>query len=120
MVANTRGYPSSGGWHRTPTGSCMRWSDANHSILCNFIVSIWTVVDTPNNCIVWRSVRIIILPCVMWCGVATFGVFWIYNYSQAGSDFRSVFTSEIGHWVTAFLVFTLTTNLSTTGKRTSA
>ncbi|KAG2062005.1 hypothetical protein BDR06DRAFT_20001 [Suillus hirtellus] len=51
----------------------------------------------------------------MWCGVATFGVFWIYNYSQAGSDFRSVFTSEIGHWVTAFLVFTLTTNLSTTG-----
>lgn len=65
--------------------------------------------------VVWKSVRIIILPCVMWCGVATFGVCWTYNYSQAGSNFGSIFTGETGHWVTAFLVFTLTANLLTTG-----
>ncbi|KAG2754599.1 hypothetical protein P692DRAFT_20719436 [Suillus brevipes Sb2] len=65
--------------------------------------------------VVWKSVRIIILPCVMWCGVATFGVCWTYNYSQAGSNFGSIFTGETGRWVTAFLVFTLTANLLTTG-----
>ncbi|KIK47329.1 hypothetical protein CY34DRAFT_264838 [Suillus luteus UH-Slu-Lm8-n1] len=65
--------------------------------------------------VVWKSVRVINLPCVMWCGVATFGVCWTYNYSQAGSNFGSIFTGETGHWVTAFLVFTLTANLLTTG-----
>ncbi|KAG1757413.1 hypothetical protein EDB19DRAFT_36257 [Suillus lakei] len=65
--------------------------------------------------VVWRSVRIIILPCMMWCGTAMLGVCWLYNYSQAGSNSGSVFTEETGRWVTVFLVFTLVTNFFTTG-----
>ncbi|KAG1773169.1 hypothetical protein EDD22DRAFT_767721 [Suillus occidentalis] len=53
--------------------------------------------------VVWKSVRIIILPCT--CN----------DHSQAGSNFGSISTGETGHWVTAFFVFTLTANLLTTG-----
>ncbi|KAG2106964.1 uncharacterized protein F5147DRAFT_637000 [Suillus discolor] len=60
--------------------------------------------------IVWKSARVMILPCMMWCAVAVCGGFTVYDLSLT-SDANSVFTDQAGHWVTAFIFFTFTTNL---------
>ncbi|KAG1786442.1 uncharacterized protein HD556DRAFT_1415021 [Suillus plorans] len=60
--------------------------------------------------VVWQSVRVVILPCMMWCAVAVCGGFTVYDLSLA-SDADSVFTDQTGHWLTAFMFFTFTTNL---------
>ncbi|KAG2140175.1 hypothetical protein DEU56DRAFT_735068 [Suillus clintonianus] len=66
--------------------------------------------------VVWQSVWIIILPCIMWCGVGAFGVCSVYYFSQATtSDIENFFNSEPGHWVATFLAFTLATNVLSTG-----
>ncbi|KAG1886846.1 uncharacterized protein F5891DRAFT_148721 [Suillus fuscotomentosus] len=64
--------------------------------------------------VVWQSVRVVILPCMVWCAVAVCGGFTVYDLSLA-SDADSVFTDQAGHWVTAFIILTFTTNLSSSG-----
>ncbi|KAG1786479.1 uncharacterized protein HD556DRAFT_1248299 [Suillus plorans] len=63
--------------------------------------------------IVWQSVWIIIIPCMMWCGVAAFGVVTLYDFLQASSN--NVFTNKTGHLVATFMTLTLATNLLSSG-----
>ncbi|KAG1902711.1 uncharacterized protein F5891DRAFT_1172008 [Suillus fuscotomentosus] len=51
---------------------------------------------------------------MVWCAVAVCGGFTVYDLSLA-SDADSVFTDQAGHWVTAFIIFTFTTNLFSSG-----
>ncbi|KAG1842252.1 hypothetical protein DFJ58DRAFT_666040 [Suillus subalutaceus] len=64
--------------------------------------------------VVWKSVRVIILPCMMWCAVAVCGTCMVYDFSLT-SDAESLFTNETGHWVAGFLIFTFLTNLFSSG-----
>jgi hypothetical protein len=63
--------------------------------------------------IVWQSVWIIIIPCMMWCGIAAFGVFAVYCLSQVSS--KTIFTDQAGHIVAGFIALTLATNLLSSG-----
>ncbi|KAG1725762.1 hypothetical protein EDB19DRAFT_1643854 [Suillus lakei] len=67
--------------------------------------------------VVWQSFWVIILPCMMWCGIATFGTCMVYDFSQAltTSNAESVFTNETGRWIAAFISFTFATNLFSSG-----
>ncbi|KAG1836893.1 hypothetical protein DFJ58DRAFT_864143 [Suillus subalutaceus] len=62
--------------------------------------------------IVWQSTRVIILPCMLWCGVAATGFHAIYSCSQASG---SIYVPELAQWVMAFLVLTIATNLLSSG-----
>lgn len=59
---------------------------------------------------VWQSVWIIILPCMMWCGVAAFGICMVYAQAPT-TDAKNVFGNKTGHWIMVFLSLTLATNL---------
>ncbi|KAG2033009.1 hypothetical protein BDR03DRAFT_712893 [Suillus americanus] len=63
--------------------------------------------------IVWQSVWIIIIPCVMWCGIAAFGTYGVYCFSRAPNG--SIFTNQTGHFVATFMTLTLATNLLSSG-----
>ncbi|KAG1859800.1 hypothetical protein F4604DRAFT_1151753 [Suillus subluteus] len=66
--------------------------------------------------VVWQSAWVIILPCMMWCGVAASGVCSVYYFSQASTaEIENFFASRIGHWVATFLASTLATNVLSTG-----
>lgn len=69
--------------------------------------------------IVWQSVWVIILPCMMWCGVAVFGIFWVYAprsiSSVSGDSYDRILSTGESGWITAFLAFTLATNLISSG-----
>ncbi|KAG2069404.1 hypothetical protein BDR04DRAFT_1078191 [Suillus decipiens] len=62
--------------------------------------------------VVWRSTWIIILPCMLWCGVLVTGVYAAYISSQARSNF---FGGDLAPWVEAFLVLTIISNLLSSG-----
>ncbi|KAG1859767.1 hypothetical protein F4604DRAFT_1930494 [Suillus subluteus] len=64
---------------------------------------------------VWQSVWIIILPCMMWCGVAAFGICMVYVQAPT-TNAKNVFGNKTGHWITAFLSLTLATNLLSSGR----
>ncbi|KAG2067019.1 hypothetical protein BDR04DRAFT_1105898, partial [Suillus decipiens] len=63
--------------------------------------------------IVWQSAWIIVIPCMLWCGIAVFGIFTVYNFSRASSN--DIFTSQNGHFVATFITLTLVTNLLSSG-----
>lgn len=68
--------------------------------------------------VVWQSVWIIILPCMLWCSVTATGISVVYYYSQASSastDFFANVVGEITHWVTAFFASTMATNALSSG-----
>ncbi|KAG2341875.1 hypothetical protein BDR05DRAFT_864712, partial [Suillus weaverae] len=66
--------------------------------------------------VVWQSVRVIILPCIMWCGVAVFGVCMVYSMSQPQTNnSTNIFLNATAQWITAFLAFTIATNLLSSG-----
>ncbi|KAG2052716.1 hypothetical protein BDR06DRAFT_887387 [Suillus hirtellus] len=66
--------------------------------------------------VVWQSAWVIIIPCMMWCGVAASGVCSVYYFSQASMvEVQNFFAAKIGHWVAAFLSSTLATNMLSTG-----
>ncbi|KAG2743598.1 hypothetical protein P692DRAFT_20838267 [Suillus brevipes Sb2] len=63
--------------------------------------------------VVWQSVLVIILPCVLWCSVAVTGVYAVYSCSQASSS--TIFAEGLAQWVTAFFASTIATNLLSSG-----
>lgn len=63
--------------------------------------------------IVWQSVWIIVMPCIMWCGIVVFGAFGVYNFAHASSG--NIFTNQNGHFVATFMILTLVTNLLSSG-----
>ncbi|KAG1726154.1 hypothetical protein EDB19DRAFT_235036 [Suillus lakei] len=65
--------------------------------------------------VVWQSVWVIILPCMMWCGIAAFGICWVYAPNSSALGVLGILTSEAGRWIAAFLAFTLATNLFSSG-----
>ncbi|KAG1841536.1 hypothetical protein DFJ58DRAFT_808062 [Suillus subalutaceus] len=66
--------------------------------------------------VVWQSIRVIILPCIMWCGVAAFGVCMVYSMSQPQTDnSTNFFLNAAAQWIMAFLAFTIATNLLSSG-----
>ncbi|KAG1737495.1 uncharacterized protein EDB91DRAFT_1290340 [Suillus paluster] len=64
--------------------------------------------------VVWQSIRVIIIPSMLWCGVAVTGVFANYSISQTSGS-EDIFAKELAQWITAFLPLTLATNLSSSG-----
>ncbi|KAG1763218.1 hypothetical protein EDD22DRAFT_777288 [Suillus occidentalis] len=69
--------------------------------------------------VVWQSVRVIILPCMLWCGIAAFGICWVYaprsSSPVSGGNYDQTFIAGEIIWITAFLTFTLATNLFSSG-----
>ncbi|KAG1805520.1 uncharacterized protein BJ212DRAFT_1391287 [Suillus subaureus] len=68
--------------------------------------------------VLWQSVWVIILPCMLWCGIAAFGICWVYvprSGSLPGLFNETIFASELGIWITAFFAFTLTSYLFSSG-----
>ncbi|KAG2752611.1 hypothetical protein P692DRAFT_20319691 [Suillus brevipes Sb2] len=68
--------------------------------------------------VVWQSVWIIILPCMLWCSVTATGISVVYYYSQAtnaSADFFANVVGEITQWVTAFFASTMATNALSSG-----
>ncbi|KAG1805442.1 uncharacterized protein BJ212DRAFT_866514 [Suillus subaureus] len=64
--------------------------------------------------VVCQSVRVIILPSMLWCSVAITGIHAVYSVSQSGST-TSIFTQELATWVMAFFVSTIATNVLSSG-----
>ncbi|KAG2037503.1 hypothetical protein BDR03DRAFT_999833 [Suillus americanus] len=66
--------------------------------------------------VLWQSVWVIVLPCMLWCGIAAFGICWVYAPRSAQGQFdQTVFASELWVWVTAFFAFTLASYLYSSG-----
>lgn len=63
---------------------------------------------------VWRSFKIIALPCLLWCSVAASGVGTLYTLSQATATAGNIFAPASARWVTSFYATTLMTNFSST------
>ncbi|KAG1851411.1 hypothetical protein F4604DRAFT_1807420, partial [Suillus subluteus] len=63
--------------------------------------------------VVWQTVWIIIIPCIMWCGIAVFGILGVCRFSQASNG--SIFANQTGHMVATFMALTLATNLLSSG-----
>jgi hypothetical protein len=101
-----------------PGGSVAFFADASQKtwVVKNAIITLQTLLGDGvviYRCyVVWQSVWIIIIPCMMWCGIAVLGIFAVYEFSQAPSN--NLFT-KTGHLVAAFIILTLATNLLSSG-----
>lgn len=102
-----------------PGGPAAFFADASQEtwVVKNAIIILQTLLGDGvviYRCyVVWQSVWIIIMSCIMWCGVAVFGVITVYNFSQAPSN--NVFANQTRHLVAAFMTLTLATNLLSSG-----
>jgi hypothetical protein len=61
--------------------------------------------------IVWKSARIILIPCIMWCSVVAAGIGSMYALSQGSA---AVFAPFISRWIKSFYATSLSTNLLST------
>ncbi|KAG1746712.1 uncharacterized protein EDB91DRAFT_1049197 [Suillus paluster] len=64
--------------------------------------------------IVWRSVWVIILPTMLWCGIAVTGFATAYFASRA-TGAGDIYTNMAGQWVMPFFFLTISTNLTSSG-----
>ncbi|KAG2130171.1 uncharacterized protein EDB93DRAFT_89155 [Suillus bovinus] len=65
--------------------------------------------------VLWRSVRVIILPSLLWCAIIVTGIRAVYVNSQATSNPGDVFAVEDAKWIISFIASTLTSNLLCSG-----
>lgn len=65
--------------------------------------------------VVWQTVWVIILPSMLWCGVAVTGGYSIYSVSHTTSVSRKVFSLATRRWISAFSALTIVTNLLSSG-----
>lgn len=64
--------------------------------------------------VVWQAAWVIILPSMLWCGVAVTGALSVYGDSQTGST--GIISAEVNmECMGAFCAFTLAANLSSSG-----
>ncbi|KAG2040424.1 hypothetical protein BDR03DRAFT_948691 [Suillus americanus] len=61
--------------------------------------------------IVWQSVQVIILPSMLWCGVAVTGIYAVWN----GSQYTSIFVPELVTWILVFFISTIAANVLSSG-----
>ncbi|KAG1746707.1 uncharacterized protein EDB91DRAFT_1267323 [Suillus paluster] len=64
--------------------------------------------------VVWRSVWVIILPSMLWCGVAVTGLTAVSLSLRATGD-GNIYTNQAGQWITPFFSLTISTNLIGSG-----
>lgn len=62
--------------------------------------------------VVWQSVQVIILPSMLWCGVAVTGVHAVYNTLRYNT---SIFTQELATWILGFFISTIAANVLSSG-----
>lgn len=62
--------------------------------------------------VVWQSVRVIILPSMLWCGVAVTGVHAVYNTLRYNT---SIFAQELATWILGFFISTIAANVLSSG-----
>lgn len=65
--------------------------------------------------VVWQRVWVIILPSMLWCGVAVTGVSAVYSLSQASRTPTDIFATVAADWITSFIISTLATHLLSSG-----
>ncbi|KAG2104364.1 uncharacterized protein F5147DRAFT_638384 [Suillus discolor] len=65
--------------------------------------------------VVWQSVWIIIVPSLLWFGMAVGGFGAAYSFSKATSDAGDIFAKSTGRWIMIFYAMTLASNLSASG-----
>ncbi|KAG1896574.1 uncharacterized protein F5891DRAFT_1192923 [Suillus fuscotomentosus] len=65
--------------------------------------------------VVWKSVWVIIVPSLLWFGMAVSGFGAVYSFSKATSDAGDIFAKSTGPWITTFYAMTLGSNLSASG-----
>ncbi|KAG2141893.1 hypothetical protein DEU56DRAFT_734031 [Suillus clintonianus] len=65
--------------------------------------------------VVWKTVWVIIVPSVLWCGGAVTGVAAVYDLSQASRNPTDIFTTVVADWIKVFIISTLVTNLLSSG-----
>ncbi|KAG2136634.1 hypothetical protein DEU56DRAFT_355685 [Suillus clintonianus] len=65
--------------------------------------------------VLWQSIRIIILPSILWCSIVATGIRAVYGNSQAISNPGDVFATNVEEWIIAFFSSTLSTNLVCSG-----
>ncbi|KAG1847097.1 hypothetical protein C8R48DRAFT_615912 [Suillus tomentosus] len=63
--------------------------------------------------VVWQSVWVIIVPSLLWFGMAVSGFGAVYSFSKATGDAGDIFASS--PWITTFYAMTLGSNLSASG-----
>ncbi|KAG1744855.1 hypothetical protein EDB19DRAFT_1632536, partial [Suillus lakei] len=65
--------------------------------------------------VIWQSVRVIILPSMLWCSAAVTGVLAVYSVSQPSANLGDIFAQKLAKWVPAFFVSTIATNMLGSG-----
>lgn len=65
--------------------------------------------------VLWRSIRVVILPSMLWCGIIVTGTRAVYGNSQATANPGDVFAAGVENWIIAFFALTLTTNILCSG-----
>ncbi|KAG1778897.1 hypothetical protein EV702DRAFT_143670 [Suillus placidus] len=65
--------------------------------------------------VLWQSVRVIILPILLWCSIIVTGIRAVYGNSQATTNPGNVFAADVEKWIMAFIVSTLAANLLCSG-----
>nr|GAT53682.1 predicted protein [Mycena chlorophos] len=63
---------------------------------------------------VWRRWWIIVLPCILWCGVAVAGAGSVYTCTTSGASSSDIYALELGRWIKAFYSTTLACNFTAT------
>ncbi|KAG2130169.1 uncharacterized protein EDB93DRAFT_1108519 [Suillus bovinus] len=64
--------------------------------------------------VVWRSIRVAILPGILWCSVAATGATAVYGVSHSAST-TSIFAKDLVSWIMAFFVSTIAANVLGSG-----
>ncbi|KAF7294682.1 hypothetical protein MIND_01005200 [Mycena indigotica] len=63
---------------------------------------------------VWQSFWIIVIPCILWCGVAIAGSGSVYTCTTPLADPTSIYALQLGRWIKAFYSTTLACNFTAT------
>ncbi|KAJ7221699.1 hypothetical protein GGX14DRAFT_192785 [Mycena pura] len=63
---------------------------------------------------VWQSIWVVMLPSILWIGVATAGAGSVYTCTTPFTDATNIYALRLGHWITAFYSTTLSCNLTAT------
>ncbi|KAG1744860.1 hypothetical protein EDB19DRAFT_1632608 [Suillus lakei] len=67
--------------------------------------------------VLWQSVRVVILPSILWCSIVVTGILAVYMYSPSVNivDPEDPFIPDLETWSMSFFALTLTTNVLCSG-----
>ncbi|KAF8900180.1 hypothetical protein CPB84DRAFT_1680773 [Gymnopilus junonius] len=100
-------------------GSDLFFADANEETFKNSVYELETLLADAiliYRCyIIWRSWRIIILPCILWISFAACATATVWFISQPMANGANVFSIQVGGWVISFYSTAFVTNIVSTG-----